>query len=142
MMKVYKISAVTLLIKDMERSCNFYSKIPGFKLVYGGSPPDPFTSYEIGDNTSVYLNLELFKTFTNRPELETKDFGKIILHTEDVDKLYSYFKKNQVISKLILFENEPSDASWGERYFHIHDPDGYLLSFAKSIRKKKYNDMA
>jgi len=94
MMKVYKISAVTLLIKDMERSCNFYSKIPGFKLVYGGSPPDPFTSYEIGDNTSVYLNLELFKTSTNSPERETKDFGKIILHTEDVDKLYSYFKNN------------------------------------------------
>jgi catechol 2,3-dioxygenase-like lactoylglutathione lyase family enzyme len=112
MMKVYKISAVTLLIKDMERSCNFYSKIPGFKLVYGGSPPDPFTSYEIGDNTSVYLNLELFKTSTNSLERETKDFG------------------------LIFFENEPSNASWGERYFHIRDPDGYLLSFAKSIKNK------
>jgi catechol 2,3-dioxygenase-like lactoylglutathione lyase family enzyme len=136
MMKVYKISAVTLLIKDMERSCNFYSKIPGFKLVYGGSPPDSFTSYEIGDNTSVYLNLELFKTTTNSQECETKNFGKIILHTEDVDKLYSYFKKNQVISKLIVFENEPSNASWGERYFHIHDPDGYLLSFAKSIKNR------
>jgi len=136
MMKVYKISAVTLLIKDMERSCNFYSKIPGFKLAYGGSPPDPFTSYEIGDNTSVYLNLELFKTSTNSLERETKDFGKIILHTEDVDKLYSYFKNNQVISQLIFFENEPSDASWGERYFHIRDPDGYLLSFAKSIKNK------
>ena len=133
MMKVYKISAVTLLIKDMERSCNFYSKIPGFKLVYGGFPPDPFTSYEIGDNTSVYLNLELFKTSTNSLE---RDFGKIIFHTEDVDKLYSYFKNNQVISQLIFFENEPSNASWGERYFHIRDPDGYLLSFAKSIKNK------
>jgi len=135
-MKVYKISAVTLLIKDMERSCNFYSKIPGFKLVYGGSPPDPFTTYEIGDNTSVYLNLELFKTTTNSLDRETKNFGRIILHTEDVDKLYSYFKNNQVISQLIFFENEPIDASWGERYFHIRDPDGYRLSFAKSINKK------
>ncbi|MGH9996937.1 MAG: VOC family protein [Nitrososphaeraceae archaeon] len=34
---------------------------------------------------------------------------------------------------MISFENEPTDASWGERYFHIRDPDGYLLSFAQLI---------
>lgn len=54
MPKVYKIPAVTLLIKDMQKSCNFYSKIPGFKKVYAGSD-DSFTTYEIGENSSVYL---------------------------------------------------------------------------------------
>jgi catechol 2,3-dioxygenase-like lactoylglutathione lyase family enzyme len=132
MMNVYKISAVTILIKDMKRSCNFYSKIPGFKLIYGGSPCDTFTTYEIG--TSVYLNLELFKMRTNNHEWDTRNTAKIILHTEDVDELYFYFKNNKNISRLILFENEPTDASWGERYFHIRDPDGYLLSFAKPIK--------
>jgi catechol 2,3-dioxygenase-like lactoylglutathione lyase family enzyme len=136
-MRVYKISAVTLLIKDMQRSCNFYSKIPGFKMIYGGSPNDPFTTYEIGHNTSVYLNLELVKTTSNTQERETINFGKIILHTEDVDKLYYYFKKDKTISRLILFENEPTDASWGERYFHIRDPDGHLLSFAKTIKNQE-----
>ena len=132
MMNVYKISAVTILIKDMKRSCNFYSEIPGFKLIYGGSPSDPFTTYEIG--TSVYLNLELFKMRTNNHERDARNTAKIILHTEDVDELYFYFKNNKNISRLILFENEPTDASWGERYFHIRDPDGYLLSFAKPIK--------
>jgi catechol 2,3-dioxygenase-like lactoylglutathione lyase family enzyme len=132
MMNVYKISAVTILIKDMKRSCNFYSKIPGFKLIYGGSPCDRFTTYEIG--TSVYLNLELFEMRTNNLERDTRNTAKIILHTEDVDELYFYFKNNKNISRLILFENEPTDASWGERYFHIRDPDGYLLSFAKPIK--------
>jgi catechol 2,3-dioxygenase-like lactoylglutathione lyase family enzyme len=131
-MNVYKISAVTILIKDMKRSCNFYSKIPGFKLIYGGSPCDRFTTYEIG--TSVYLNLELFEMRTNNLERDTRNTAKIILHTEDVDELYFYFKNNKNISRLILFENEPTDASWGERYFHIRDPDGYLLSFAKPIK--------
>ena len=51
-MKVHKISAVTLIIKNMERSCNFYSEIPGFKLVYGGSPDDTFTTYEIGEDVT------------------------------------------------------------------------------------------
>ena len=63
-MKVFTISAIALNTKNMERSCNFYSCIPGFKLVYGGSHTDSFTTYEIGsgeskNNSKMYLNLEL-----------------------------------------------------------------------------------
>ena len=135
MVNVYKISAVTLLIKDMKRSCDFYSKIPGFKLIYGGSPCDLFTTYEIG-NSAVYLNLELSKTMTNSQKGDARNAVKIILHTENVDKLYFYFKNDKTICRLILFENEPTNASWGERYFHVRDPDGYLLSFAKTIKNE------
>jgi len=51
-----------------------------------------------------------------------------------VDKLYTYFKNDQIISHLISFENEPSNASWGERYFHIRDSDGHILSFAQPLK--------
>jgi catechol 2,3-dioxygenase-like lactoylglutathione lyase family enzyme len=27
----------------------------------------------------------------------------------------------------------PRDASWGERYFHMSDPEGHELSFARPI---------
>jgi uncharacterized glyoxalase superfamily protein PhnB len=27
----------------------------------------------------------------------------------------------------------PRDASWGERYFHVLDPDGHELSFARLL---------
>jgi hypothetical protein len=36
---------------------------------------------------------------------------------------------------MISFENEPKDATWGERYFHVREPDGYQLSFATPIKK-------
>lgn len=39
------------------------------------------------------------------------DFGRIIFHTDDVDKLYSYLKNDTQISKLVYFETEPADAS-------------------------------
>ena len=60
-MEIYRISAVTLIIENMERSCSFYSQIPGFKLVYGGSSDDTFTTFEIGSKhvPKMYLNLEL-----------------------------------------------------------------------------------
>jgi catechol 2,3-dioxygenase-like lactoylglutathione lyase family enzyme len=133
MSKVYKISAVTLLIRDMERSCKFYSKIPGFKLIYGGSETS-FTTYEIGENPIDYINLELSKVNNDDKYWYSKNFFKIILHTDDVDKLYLYFKNDNIISSLISFENKPTNASWRERYFHIRDPDGHLLSFAHPIK--------
>ena len=137
-MKLYKISAVTLIIENMRRSCRFYSQIPGFKLVYGGSSDDTFTTFEIKDEhiSKMYLNLELSITNNNNSHnhrRKRKNFGRIIFYTEDVDRLYSYFRSNKNISNLISFENEPTDAAWGERYFHIREPDGYQLSFAKPI---------
>ena len=127
-MKVQGISAIKLLVKNMQSSCNFYSRIPGFRLACGG-PSDHFTTYEAGDESKIYLNLELVNNDIR------SDFGRIIFHTDDVDKLYSYLKNDTHISKLIYFETEPADASWGERFFHMRDPDGYQLSFATKIRK-------
>ena len=50
-------------------------------------------------------------------------------------RLYRYLKNNETISEMISFENEPKDATWGERYFHVREPDGYQLSFANPIKK-------
>ena|SRR4029079_9686831 len=116
MIDVYRISAVTLIIKNMKRSCNFYSQIPGFKLICGGSSNDSFTTYQIGkDNTSSYINLELNTAITNYNDpdndVDRKQFGRIIFHTDDVDKLYSNFKSNERMSNAISFQNEPKDAS-------------------------------
>ena len=72
-MKVYQISAITLRVKDMEKSCSLYSKIPGFRLTYGGKPSDRFTTFEIGKESkaATYLNLELIEE-----EKDSSDFYK------------------------------------------------------------------
>jgi hypothetical protein len=33
-----------------------------------------------------------------------------------------------------FYPDSPQDASWGERYFHMPDPDGHKLSFARPSR--------
>ena len=144
-MKVYRISAITLKVKDMEKSSSLYSKIPGFRLTYGGKPSDRFTTFEIGEgsNATTYLNLELIEVnegssdFSKIPNLgktrANEDFGRIIFHTENVDRLYSYMKQDEYISKHIVIENKPTNALWGERFFHIREPDGYQLSFAQPL---------
>jgi len=124
-MKVSKISAVTLLVSDMRRSVDFYSKIPNFKVVYGG-PDAQFTSFLIDDAVKSYLNLKLGKTHST-------DFGRIIFYTDDVDGLFAYMQDDKKIPDLGKFESKPQDATWGERFFHITDPDGYKLSFATPL---------
>jgi hypothetical protein len=38
---------------------SLYSKIPGFRLTYGGEPSDSFTTFEISEGSNLtYLNLE------------------------------------------------------------------------------------
>jgi catechol 2,3-dioxygenase-like lactoylglutathione lyase family enzyme len=51
--KVQKISAITLLVKNMEKSCKFYSGIPGFKIVDGGSNDDTLTTFKIGEDLTI-----------------------------------------------------------------------------------------
>jgi catechol 2,3-dioxygenase-like lactoylglutathione lyase family enzyme len=139
--RVYKISAVTLSVKNMEKSCKFYSIIPGFKVAYGGSSSDSFTTFEIGEGSTykMYLNLEVKRNIdsTIRPHSDKMDFGRIIFYSVDVDELYSRLTNDASISELVSFENEPMNASWGERFFHMRDPDGYQLSFAMRIGRKK-----
>ena len=124
-MKVTKISAVTLLVSDMKRSVDFYSKIPNFKIVYGGSDSQ-FTSFLIDGVANSYLNLKLKKT-------HVMDFGRIIFYVDDVDELFAYMENDETISGLGKLESKPQDATWGERFFHALDPDGYKISFATPI---------
>ena len=124
-MKVTKISAVTLPVSDMKKSVDFYSKIPNFKIVYGG-PDSQFTSFLIEDTTKSYLNLRL-------NEKHSTGSGRIIFYVDDVDELFAYMENDATISGLGKLESKPQDATWGERFFHALDPDGYKMSFATPI---------
>lgn len=136
-MRIYRISAITLKVNDMVSSCQFYSKIPGFRIVYGGSHHDTFSTFELGAGeegereSKTYLNLELAEATTGR----RNDFGRIIFHTRNVDDLYQYMQKDEFFSKHTIFETEPANAPWGERYFHIREPNGYQLSFAQPLKR-------
>jgi len=124
-MKVTKISAVTLPVSDMKKSVDFYSKIPNFKIVYGG-PDSQFTSFLIEDTAKSYLNLKLYGA-------HSAGSGRIIFYVDDVDELFAYMENDATISGLGKLESKPQDATWGERFFHALDPDGYKISFATPI---------
>lgn len=112
-----EINAITLMITDMATSVRFYTDL-GFEIAYGGAD-DPFTSLSIGKN---FVNLLL------TGETPATNWGRVIFHVDAPDDVH-----NTAVAAGHRPEFAPTDAPWGERYFHLRDPDGHELSFARRL---------
>lgn len=114
------ISAITLATHDMPRAVRFY-RMAGFELSHGGEEA-AFTSFHAGGG---YLNL------IAQPAGKLWSWwGRVIFYVRDVDALYA-----RLVAEGLRPEAPPRDAAWGERYFHITDPDDHELSFACPLRR-------
>lgn len=111
------LNAVTLGVTAMASSHAFYAAM-GFELAYGG-PEAAFSSYRIGAGT--FLNLQLVDTVE-------VGWGRFIVFVDDVDAMHE-----RAVAAGYAPTTDPVDAPWHERYFHIDDPDGHEVSFARPL---------
>jgi uncharacterized glyoxalase superfamily protein PhnB len=116
---VESINAVSLANHDMARAVRFYRAL-GFTLRSGGEQSS-FTSFHAG---SCYLNL-----MAQPADRRWSWWGRVIFYVGDVDAFYA-----QTVAAGLQPDSAPFDAPWGERFFHLTDPDGHELSFAKPLR--------
>ena len=113
---VERISAVTLATSDMARAVEFCSPL-GFVPRHGG-PDAGFTSFSLAEGC---LNL----IAQGEPP---GWWGRVIVHANDVDALHE-----RALELGYGPHAPPRDAPWGERLFHLTDPDGHELSFAAPL---------
>ena len=113
---VKHISAVTLAVQDMGRAVEFYQKL-GFELFHGGTDSE-FSSLQAGQ---AVVNLATSSGY------EGGWWGRVIFRVDDVDAYHGVLAAEGFTPEL------PRDAPWGERFFHINDPDGHELSFAEVL---------
>ena len=109
------ISAITLATHDMRRAVRFY-RLLGFEMLYGGEDAG-FTSFKAGGG---FLNL-----IAQPAERHWSWWGRVIFYDPDVDALHA-----SLVAAGCRPDTAQRDAEWGERFFHITDPDGHELSFA------------
>jgi catechol 2,3-dioxygenase-like lactoylglutathione lyase family enzyme len=112
------ISAITLMIADMAVSVAFYKAL-GMTVRYGGENAS-FTSLHAG---SAYVNLA-----SSSEVKKTSFWGRVIFYVNDVDALHK-----KILAAGYPTETQPADSSWGERFFHIRDPDNHQLSMARLL---------
>jgi catechol 2,3-dioxygenase-like lactoylglutathione lyase family enzyme len=116
--EVEGISAVSLVTHDMARAVRFYRAL-GFTVRHGGEQAS-FTSLHAG---SGYLNL------IARPvDHNWSWWGRVIFHVSDVDAFHAL-----AVAAGLKPDTAAADAPWGERFFHLTDPDGHELSFARPL---------
>jgi uncharacterized glyoxalase superfamily protein PhnB len=115
---IERISAVTLGTHEMGQAVRFYRAL-GFEVLYGDEESS-FTSFRAGTS---YLNL-----IAQPAERCWSWWGRVIFYVADVDALY-----DRALAAGYQPTTEPRDAEWGERFFHLIDPDGHELSFARPL---------
>ena len=102
----------------MTESVRFYRDVLGMQLLYGGEGTG-FCSLRTRDLQTAILNLEQGEPVPR--------WGRLIFSVTDVDAVWNHLKDRGFDPEI------PRDASWGERYFHMLDPDGHELSFARPL---------
>ena len=112
------ISTVTMAVHDLGRSLRFYRAL-GFALHYGDEQ-GPMISFKVG---AGYLNL-----IAAPAEQHWSWWGRVIFYVADVDAFHA-----RAVALGLRPLTPPQDAPWGERFFHLTDPDGHELSFAKPL---------
>ncbi len=116
--QIESLSALTLFTGDMARAVAFY-KLLGFDLAQGGAAA-AFTTFRVGGQ---FLNL------TSEGKGRAMDvWGRAIFYVSDVDAMY-----RRTLALGLAPDFAPRDAAWNERYFHIKDPDGHEISFARPL---------
>lgn len=115
---VQKISAVTFRVTNTTESVRFYRDVLGMEIIYGGEG-QCFSSLRTEDAPYPILNLQQGEPVTH--------CGRLIFYVADVDTFCAYLRGNG------FHPENPRDAFWGERYFHMPDPDGRELSFARPL---------
>ena len=119
-MAITALSALTLATHDMAAAVRFYLLV-GFEMLYGGETAS-FTSFRAGTS---FLNL-----IAQPAEREWSWWGRAIFYESDVDGLYE-----RLTAAGIQPSEPPRDAAWGERFFHVTDPDGHEISFAWPLKR-------
>jgi catechol 2,3-dioxygenase-like lactoylglutathione lyase family enzyme len=122
---IQHISAVTFAVRAMPEAIAFYTKL-GFTLVYGGSDAR-FSTLQAGE---AFVNLLVSPSYT------PTWWGRTIFRVDDVDSLYCTALAQG------LTPTPPHDGTWGERYFHLTDPNGHELSFAQVLPRLLETDTA
>jgi catechol 2,3-dioxygenase-like lactoylglutathione lyase family enzyme len=113
---IQHVSAITFAVRDMRQAVAFYCKL-GCILTFGG-PDARFSTLQAGE---TFVNLTL------SPGYQPQWWGRVIFRVENADAMHRLATAQGLTPEL------PRHGAWGERYFHLTDPDGHELSFAQLI---------
>jgi catechol 2,3-dioxygenase-like lactoylglutathione lyase family enzyme len=111
--------AAMLPVKDIERACDFYTKVLGFTKVFENGSPVGFMILK-KDQAELHLTLQ--------PNHKPAPFNVAHMMVDDVDALHAICQQHGLrIIKSI------QDKDYGLRAFVFEDPDGNRIDVGQPI---------
>jgi catechol 2,3-dioxygenase-like lactoylglutathione lyase family enzyme len=110
------LTGLTLHVADVERSRDFYTRLPGAVLVH--HRPGDFALFQLGEGRLGLLSARFLPKGAPAFHMEVSST------LEDIDALH-----DQVLAAGLEPDGPPANRSWGERTFHLSDPDGNRIEF-------------
>ena len=112
-----KIKHITLRVKDLEKSINFYEMMTGIKVVRRlevGDAKLAFLSNGDGETEIELLNIKNGESFSGKGMF-------ICFETKEIEVMHEKAIKNALNPSAI---QKPED---GTKYFYMYDPDGVSI---------------
>ncbi|MBV2092546.1 MAG: VOC family protein [Candidatus Thiodiazotropha sp. (ex Ctena orbiculata)] len=123
-MKIIQLDHLVLTVRDIQMSCDFYTRILGMQLVEfaGGRKALRFGSQKINLH-------EQHKEFEPKAALPTPGSADLCFLTDvPLNEVAAHLKQNQV--EIIEGPVERTGADWPILSIYLRDPDGNLLEIA------------
>jgi catechol 2,3-dioxygenase-like lactoylglutathione lyase family enzyme len=111
--------AAMLPVKDIERACEFYTKVLGFTKVFENGTPVGFVILK-KDQAEMHLTLQ--------PNHKAAPFNIAHMMVDDVDTLHTICQRHglRIVKSL-------QDKDYGLRAFVFEDPDGNRIDVGQPI---------
>jgi lactoylglutathione lyase len=129
--------AVRLLVKDINKSVEFYRDTLGFS---GWIDIQGEYAYFEEQQLALFNWTKMASEIqeeSHNPQIEGSSCFLLQFEVKNVDEAYILLKK-----KDLAFINGPHDRrDWGSRLVHFKDPDGNIIELFQSIRSKPTNEV-
>ena len=105
------LEGISLLVADVEKSVDFYSKLPGAQMIMHRT--GQFAKFKIGEGHVQVVGIPP----------EEKSFH-IEMDAPDLQGLYEHLKAAGIEP-----DGPPTKRFFGRTNFRVHDPDGNIIEF-------------
>ena len=123
-------------VEDVDASVAFYTTKLGFGHAFSLPGPDgknAFAFVNLGSDVSLGLNQD----GATEHRGSGVDFMIYLPDGTDIDQTFAEIKQRGVV-----IEADIDTHYWGDRTFSVRDPDGYRLTFAKTVKQVDMNEAA
>jgi uncharacterized glyoxalase superfamily protein PhnB len=127
----------TLGVKDVDASVAFFTEKLGFRHDMSMAGTDGKIVFAIVGLGAAVFGLGWDESLDfSQPMGNGVQFMIYLPEGQDIDSYYADVK-----AKGVRIDDELADTYWGDRAFTIHDSNGYMLTFAVTIKQVAVEDM-